>query len=715
MPISFLHGGLLAAGAAAVAVPIVIHLLLRQRPKPVRFPALRFLMDEKNTTVRKLKLRNWLLLALRALVLLALAAALARPRWQSDMLPIDQDAPVSMMLVIDNSPSMGYRLAGKTLLETAAETARTVLEKMPDDSEVTIVETSTPATTTPLSVGNAISRLDKLEIGVGGNVPRALDVALRGLGKGRNDRREVYVLSDMAANAWPLSDSVAQALQRRVENIETGVRLYAIDVGVEEPATIGLGLPQLAEQVLPADAPLQLAIDVPAVGPEADVTVDLSLDGEARDSKQVLANAEQPATLEFAVRGLSIGTHQGEVRLVLEDPLEFDDRRYFTVEVRPAVRALVVSDEPADAINFAYALAPPTADPQGVPGAGSAFDVKRIVTADLPAEELAGVRVLALINVAALDRVQWQRLGNYVRGGGSLFVALGDRVNAGAYNDPAAQALLPAEVGAVETAAGDLFLSPDRLGHPVLQPFVEYQTQMLLATPVRKYMAVTPAKEQASVIMPYGNGDPALLERQFGQGSGGRVLMLTTAAHYRPNIAYWSELPITLPYWLLVRATARYLSGLSQTELNFLAGGPASFALPPEQRFSSVVIRTPDGEAAPQAVPPGDAAVYLPEVRTAGQYRVTAREGGRRLDGGFSVNVDAAESDLTRVDMERLVEVLGVDRTSVARDPGELDVVVAQGRVGRELFRYLMFLVLVVVCAEGYLANRFYDHAEPAA
>src|SRR3954453_1757099 len=69
----------LLVGGTLIAVPIVLHLMMRQRPKQFVFPALRFIRQRRLANQRKLQLRHWLLLALRCAAVGLLALALARP------------------------------------------------------------------------------------------------------------------------------------------------------------------------------------------------------------------------------------------------------------------------------------------------------------------------------------------------------------------------------------------------------------------------------------------------------------------------------------------------------------------------------------------------------------------------------------------------------------------------------------------------------------
>src|SRR5437764_15218638 len=67
----------LATAAGAAAVPVIIHLLNRRRYRIVDWAAMRFLLAAQRQNVRRLRLEQWLLLAIRCLVLVLLAGALA--------------------------------------------------------------------------------------------------------------------------------------------------------------------------------------------------------------------------------------------------------------------------------------------------------------------------------------------------------------------------------------------------------------------------------------------------------------------------------------------------------------------------------------------------------------------------------------------------------------------------------------------------------------
>src|SRR3982751_4994320 len=100
MSISLLHAGL-AAGAALAALPVILHLFMKQTPKHVVFPALRLIRERHKRSRKKLRVKNWLLLLARMALLALMALALARPRIVSEASVGDQEIPTALGVVFD--------------------------------------------------------------------------------------------------------------------------------------------------------------------------------------------------------------------------------------------------------------------------------------------------------------------------------------------------------------------------------------------------------------------------------------------------------------------------------------------------------------------------------------------------------------------------------------------------------------------------------------
>jgi hypothetical protein len=330
---AFLNFSLLAGGAL-VAIPVILHLAMRQRPRTLLFPALQLVRQRHTANQRQLRVRHWLLLALRMLVLGLAALALARPSvpsaavsswlacgllaagaigccavaglaalkgtsrvvvavpgglglllaiaatcfaistWRgSPPLAGSQEAPVAACLILDNSPRMSYLHENRTRLEIAQDLAGRLLPQFPEGSEVAVLDTRSSGGAFAIDRAAADRAIQRLPLTT---APRPLaEVVLSGLKlllEKRPLRKELYVFTDLAGAAW---DSPATADLRRELAAHPDVLLYLVDVGVPRPRNVALGLPILSGEILPAGSDLSLEVPVEATGVGGVWTVEL--------------------------------------------------------------------------------------------------------------------------------------------------------------------------------------------------------------------------------------------------------------------------------------------------------------------------------------------------------------------------------------------------------------------------------------------------------
>src|SRR5262249_7547756 len=107
--------------------------------------------------------------------------------------------------------------------------------------------------------------------------------------------------------------------------------------------------------------------------------------------------------------------------------------------------------------------------------------------------------------------------------------------------------------------------------------------------------------------------------------------------------------------------------------------------------------------------PAGRATLLIEPPQALGHGTVTATAAdGKATTFGFSVNPDPAESSLTSLTAEEMDTLLGKGKYALAEDAEALKRVTTEVRVGREIFPWLMLLILALITAENLLANRFY-------
>ena len=243
---SFVNASLLF-GTLLIAVPIAMHLIMRQQPQHFLFPALRFVKQKHASNRRKLQLRHWLLLALRCGLLVLLAAALARPSWRSGDSEVGKNAPIAAAIVVDTSPGMSYEHQNATRLETGRQMAKWILENVPEETPVAVNGLGLGTSTFAIDLDAARRQVDRLAI-LPTSRPLAdvVSDALTTVQTKVDHRQEIYVVTDLSATAW--NSSAIDRLARQAAEAKE-LTLYVIDVGVAEPRNLGLSDLELSTEV----------------------------------------------------------------------------------------------------------------------------------------------------------------------------------------------------------------------------------------------------------------------------------------------------------------------------------------------------------------------------------------------------------------------------------------------------------------------------------
>lgn len=719
---TFLHVAFLG-GALAIVVPIVLHLVMRQQPRHLEFPALRFIKKREVANRRQVKLRHWLLLALRCAIIGVLALALARPSLVGSGVLGDQEAPVAAALVFDTNPRMGYRLQNKTRLEVAAETAQWLLPQLPLESDVAVVDSRTGSAVFAVDLGAAKQRIERLDAGAMSQpLSVAIENALTLVSESEKLRKEVYIFTDLSKAAW--SPEATRALTRQLADLrEVGV--YVIDVGVTAPVNFGLADLRLSGQVLSRNSTLRVECDLVHVGPEGERSVELHLvnpqsgtsDVRARETYAVTPGETQRT--DFRLRGLAPGTHQGFLKLSGEDALACDDVRWFTVDVRPAWRVLIVAPgdtggRPEDyALFLSEALSPHALKIKGE----AAFECDVVAAEQLAARDLAPYAAVCLLDPHPLSPAVWQKLQGYAAAGGGVGIFLGRNASpSDSFNEPLPQELLPGKL-LRQWRTGEAFLAPDAFGHPILAKFAPLAGNVPWdALPIFRHWQLGPLAEGAAVVLRYSNAQPALVERPVGKG---RVLTLTTTISDPANRRdTWNLLPTgedPWPFVMLANEMLMYLVGSGAERLNYTAGDTAVVPIEESQRRPFYSLATPRGDQIRTPLDDKQDAVVVTTTEVPGNYRLQAGGEEQGVELGFSVNLPATVSELERVTPEELKTVFGETPFRLARGREEIDRSVSAGRVGQELYPYLIMLLVVVLAAEQVLSNRFYQDYDTAA
>jgi hypothetical protein len=729
---TFIHP-LLLGGLLLLGLPVVIHLIMRQQPKHLLFPALRFLKLQQRTNQRKLRLRHLLLLILRMLLIALMCLALARPRLFSDRLRnfLGSDEAVAVVLVLDTSASMEYTVAGQTCLEAARARALELLDELSATSRVAVIDTADPIPEWAASLSAARDRLVGLKIHPANRpVTDGLSAAMQLFEPSAANPLEeqplprfVYVFSDRTPAAWDAAR--ASELKARRERLTPAPKCVFVDVGVEEPVDLAVFEVEMRPQVVPANRSALLRIHVRATGDTFNTAVKCQFDGEPRTDQKpvdlkVGANREATKVVEFERGELRPGWHTAEISVDTGDSLPGNNFRYVTFEVRDPQKVLVICDDRTDAYKWTAAV-----------NTQKYFQCEVREKADLtPAdrERLAGYRAVCLLSVAEPGETLWTWLEDYVNKGGGLIVAppIGGlkredykRWGGG---------LLPGEfpdADPVDRGRDGVGLIEPPPQHPLTSRLGELTrgTNIERLSRAYRYWSVRPVNN-SPVLFRFDEAEkrPALLERApEGAAGRGKVLLFTTAFDDRRNATNdpANDYATTWFYQVLVNEALRYLAGEGlDANFNHLCGQTVVVPLPPAPRYPTYTLQGPELRGADTTVNRAEDAgeLRLTQPRHPGHYTVT---GGGKLTAAFSLNLPPGESQLTpRLSAASIEDVFGPESLITLGQTRKLrEGMEGQFKQPVELFPWLMLLLLVALAVENWLANKFYRRkgSEPEA
>lgn len=735
---------ILIAGAALVGLPIVLHLILKQEPKRLVFPAVRFLKLKQKTSERKMRLRHLLLLALRCLLIALFALTLFQPRANTaGALNLSGEEPVAAVFVIDLSPSMGYRGGAVSRLDEARRRALDLLDQLPPSSRVAVLDPNDPGVTWEPTLLDARRRIEGLKEPAGSAPPITTTLATayqllrtvdQEIGEGTEPLpRLVAVFGDRAADSWDSARVEELKSLRDAVPKPAPVHLF-FDVGVNDPANVAIVSAEMRPQRLSGSADAVLNVVLRADGsdvPSGEVTA--QLDNGPVQRAEVALTTGSPKGVPFRFTDLSTGFHTVSVS-IRDDNLGFDNSRFVTFEVAPRRKILTISDDPrtAEAWELSHNFGK------------QEFDCTVVTPDAVP--DLAGYEAVTLLGVRAPPEDLGKKLLEYVETGGGKLVLMPDGPDStndrkDAYNETLS-ALLPAQLGDIREwplrtdpkrpLGVPWNLDDDRdLAHPLLAPLREFKRQgnVDIFDPQRRRVATryrlsSQPGANAAVVAYYDDADdpsartPALIERAVGAG---RVLLLTTRFDFPASAegpGFWNDYAkldhswATVLPWMLMR----YLCGSPEdAAYNFPAGQDVTVPLP---RFPAGAPRTVLVEG--PGIAPRDAVVELGERQTElrltppktlapGTYTVRTPDDADPWVYQFSLFTPPAESVLSKVPEDAITALFGPDGVAEVDRDVKFDELITS-RIDRpvELFPYLIALVLLFFALEGLVANRFY-------
>ncbi|MEZ6057021.1 MAG: BatA domain-containing protein [Planctomycetaceae bacterium] len=703
---SFLVPGLLF-GLLLAAAPIIIHILNRRRFIRVDWGPMEFLKKTLRSNRKRLRIEQWLLLALRTLAVALLILAVARPMGQglnlAGMLKLQSRA--SRVVVIDDSLSMGHRRAGVSALDRAEAVAARILQAIGPQDSITLIRTSNPAQPlvrdaqlTEEQLANLVSQLEGGAVTGVANHWRstfdAIDLHLKGA---TFPIRDVLIVTDLRQAGW--TTDLAEVGDRWAKE---DITLRLFDVGVDSVGNRTLVALERQQPVVLTNIPARFTASIENRGAETlqSAHVTLSLDGVEQQLELPAVESGQQVELPLMLTFDQPGQHRVTVSLPEDDLLE-DNVRHLSVDVRREVAVTLVDGEPgiepfeSETDYLSVALT----------AGNTQWRTDRVIASDWAAQPLGAPDVLVLANVDQLSVERVAALEEMVRAGMGVLIFPGNQVDLSLWNERLyrdGEGMLPVRLNRPRTSESEgLFI--EAVDDSSLAMMGRLKSQVLGRIRPKQILDVTLPTGRDDGVQVLASWDdeqraPALVSKQFGKG---RVFLWTVSADRD-----WSDWPIETSFVLAMRQSAEGVAAQVLRWENLTAGQPIVW--PFELGLAPAVanVTPPDVEeskvVAVETAVSGPPQVRWEQTSQPGHYRVDWEGmGGNSKDRWFAISPDTRDSDLTRLPETTLSSTLGKLIPQLERVEGEtLDIASA----GTEYWRPLMKLLLLLLIGETLLA-----------
>ena len=671
---------LLLLGLGAIAVPIFVHLIQRERKRVVEFPSLMFVQKIPYQSVQRRRIRHWFLLLMRAAAIALIVAAFARP-----FFPLGAAAAIAaaggsreLVIVLDQSASMGY---GDRWARARAEASKAIGSIGAADRATLVLfsrnaEESIRATSDRGRLEGTLNTATLTSSGT--RYGPALKLAESILARSTLQRRDAILISDFQKSGWTGSEDV---------HFGEGMTLTPVSVASDAVANIAVPSVTFARATFQNQERVTVTAGIANKGAEdvKGIPVTLEIGGHQIEARTVNVPAHASTSVTFAQFTLSEPAAHGIVRAGT-DAMPADNSFDFLVTPSQNVPVLIVDSGPGAAASFYLTKALSI-------GSTPSFQIETVPASRVTPQMLERRAVVVLNDTILPPGLAGGALKAFVERGGGLLVVLGQ----GSSWPQNEVDLLPGKLGVVvdRTDGRGATIGFRDYSHPVFEVFKAPRSGDFSAPRVLRYRAIEPGQNDR-VIARFDDGGVTAVERRVGSG---RVLAWTTSLDDS-----WSDLALKPVYLPLVHQLTRYLAQYEQSSAWSTVGQVIDLSTFLKSKADRVVVTPSGARVRMGATEPG-----ILELTEHGVYEIRAASSASVQPDRIAVNLDPAESDLTPLDPAELIAAVTGKATQTTTSKGidaaaELTAEEAEKRQG--LWWYLLLAGVLLLVAETVVANQ---------
>jgi hypothetical protein len=673
-----------------VLIPLVIHLIGRQRFYRQEFSTLRFLQQLEQNLIRKLKIRQVILLILRMLLILLIILVFARPYRTVESAGIYIGRGETLYLLMDNSLSMQSESRGSNLLSQGVETLLSAAENIDFPVYVKLVESVAPGEIRDCGLVTDLTSLTKLLQSVNPtNRWGRLDLALQTIRQDVRQHQElnpaIWIVSDFQRSSWQSVSLPVPAILALFNQTDARVIFFPVFGDKHNAALVEAEIPG---QILESERTATVRARIVNWGESVlESPVALFLDDQKLGQSLVSVPGAGQVEVQFEFIPGKAGFLAGYIK-INDDDLPADNQRFFLLNIPARMRVLVVTRSAGDAEYIQRSLSL-----KGV----SNIETKTVPIELFGIEDLAAWDLLIFTNVDRLPVNLCQRIHDYLNTGKGLLIFPGKDCTPADFNAlwgdqfgfPRWRTTRQAEQGQ------SLRLGKLKPEHPIFRN-VWRENRSLIYSPDFYVVPGFSLGKGQTAIASFEDNTPFLIELQTEKGLG--LLMASSP------VQEWTNLPLTGLFPTLMNRLVLYLARQSLQEPEYFVGDTIRVALS-QSEMKTLNILTPDGRSIKVITDKQNGQLSFYETEQPGIYFIISKD---QVIKGVVVNNPMEESNPLFLGVHDFKEL-------ASQNPGRMDFYSVGGsesesqlHQAREYSDWLILIAFLLALFESYLgrANR---------
>jgi len=683
-------------GLLAASIPIIIHLLNLRKLKVIEFSTLQFLKEMQKNKMRKIKLKQLILLALRVAAIIFLVLAFSRPAIKNVSLAgFGSQVKSTFIILLDNTPSMSLSDKRGEYILQAKRAAKDLLNLTEEGDEIYFLKFSEIQSTnevySPVSTSLAEKMIDETEVSyISNDYETTLIAASKIIESSKNFSKEIFLVSDLQRNNLKENPVVLLNI------LDQRSKIYFINIGLNKHINYSIDSVGTNDKIFEMNRAVNFSAAVSNHSQSSvnDLSTSIYFGKSKVAQKGIDIPSQETRIAEFNGRSEKSGFI--DVRMEIEDDeLLQDNIRFANFFIPEKIKVLLVSDNPSESIFLKLALE------QTIEDATSLLVEITQVTPDLiNSHNLEKFNSVIIYGVNGLQDIS--KLREYVVNGGRLITFPSLNTNSISFNRFSAEFEFSDMLGTTgRLNNGDSYLKFGEIdyAHPLMQNIFQKSGSANVESPKVFFSFNYKAGLKDKSIIDLQNGYSFLIEHNY---QSGKIFLFTSSLS--PS---WSDFAVKGIFVPLINRLILYSASTESVNEDFQVG--KNFSIIFNRRIGKQIkLVFPDGrEKIVETSLRGNSTVIdFGAVDIPGNFFLYDGENILRI---ISVNIDIKESNLDKAAESELGDFINKAapeaKTKIFNISDNITESIEQERFGTELWKLFLILALLCLVAEMIIAR----------